>query len=125
MNAITAVKTLVIVMGILIVAGLGLLGYGMYSKAGQVVKGEPSKTVPVRAAAAVRDGGFGRLGLDQPAGSRITDATTSDNLLILSIEGGGLEDRVVVVDLQRGVPLGTVHIGSVPAPRAAVAADGQ
>lgn len=119
------------VMGVLIIGGLGLLGYGVYSKLGGSGKDDAPAAADVvspaapPAAASLRTATpeatatqLGALGLDQPAGSRIADANAQGNLLTLRIEGGGLNDRVAVVDLAAGRVLGWVH---VDAPGAAAA----
>lgn len=115
-----AVKALVIFMGLLIVLALGLLGYGVYSTADRVGKPSPvavvspdtppqSATAPVTALVAVEP--FGAIGLDQPPDSRIVAATPQGNLLSVQVDGGGLPDRVVLVDLDARRVLGTVHLG--------------
>ncbi|MEO5374151.1 MAG: hypothetical protein H7840_07695 [Alphaproteobacteria bacterium] len=101
-----AVKAIVIVMTALLVIGLGLVAYGMMTRASRVA------VEPPRAAAAR---GFGAIGLGQPDGSRIAGMTTAgDGLLLLRIEGGGSAERVVVVDLSSGRVLGAVGLGAAP-----------
>ncbi len=134
MNAVRGLKLLSAVMALLIVGGLGLLGYGVYSKLGGSVKGdaqpvaettaEPDAVVqppvagpgagpvvaPVNAGAPLAS--FGALGLDQPAGSRIVAATTDGPLMTLRIEGGGQDDRVMIIDMRAGRVIGAVHVGT-------------
>jgi hypothetical protein len=122
-----AIKALVIFMGILIVAGLGLLGYGMYTKAGRAVKPSPAPEAPISAIApvapidghpagnaapapAVAVSPFGRLALAQPPGTRIVAAEAAGGLLILHLAEGGRPDRVAVVDLAARTVLGTVAL---------------
>lgn len=89
-----AVKIIVAVMSVLIVIGLGLVGYG--------VMGTMSPEKPL----AERGQAFGPVALDQPEGSRIRSMTAADGRLLLHIEGGGQPERVVVVDMAGGAVLG-------------------
>lgn len=126
MNAVRGLKLLSAVMALLIVGGLGLLGYGVYSKLGGSVKGDAQSVAepaaesttgehapvgePVAVGAALAS--FGALGLDQPSGSRIAAAATDGPLMTLRIEGGGQDDRVVIVDMRAGRVIGVVHVGA-------------
>lgn len=134
MNAVRGLKLLSAVMAILIVGGLGLLGYGVYSKLGGSVKSDAESGVameaeskaetvaaappagPVPVAEPVASGrplaSFGALGLDQPAGSRIAAVNTDGPLMTLRIEGGGQDDRVMIVDMRTGQLIGAVHVGT-------------
>jgi len=110
-------------MAILIVGGLGLLGYGVYSKLGGSVKSDapaadngdapPVLAAPSSVPAETTLSSFGGIALNQPAGSRIAEATTAGTLMTLRIEGGGRTDRVVVIDLNTGRVAGWIHVGSV------------
>lgn len=97
-----AVKSLVIFMGVLIIAGLGLLGYGMMRTSDDMAAQESGQTRR-----------FGTLELAQPSGSGLR-AVIPDGTgrLLLSVTGGGQADRVVVVDLRDGTVLGTVTVGA-------------
>jgi hypothetical protein len=77
-----ALKVLVVVMGVLIVAGVVVLVVAM----GQRLSG-PKLASP----------GL----LDEPAGTHITQISASGDRLTLLLQGGG-PDRVVVVDLHQG-----------------------
>jgi hypothetical protein len=121
MNAVRGLKLLVAVMAILIVGGLGLLGYGVYSKLGGNVKSDASDAAPSAQAAVPppaaapepeRTSSSGDVTLDQPPGSRIADAATVGGLMTVRVEGGGRNDRVAVIDLSAGRVVGWVHVGS-------------
>lgn len=126
MNAVQGLKLLAAVMGVLIIAAIGLLGYGVYSKldgggkAGPAVPATDGPQAPVSGLSPVASAPQQPasqdtpppVSLDQPAGSRIADATTAGSLLTLRIEGGELPDRVAVVDLATGRVAAWVHIGS-------------
>eukprot|EP01037_Dinobryon_pediforme_P001814 gene1814-1844_t len=80
-----ALKILMAVMGVLIVAGVAGLGYVVTSRL----------TVPKLAAPAL---------LDEPEGTRIAKISTSGDRVVLLLQGGG-PDRVVVLDLHRAFAL--------------------
>lgn len=106
-----AIKALVIFMGILIVAGLGLLGYGMYTKAGRSVKPSPVETSAAPAlpsVVSVENTAFETVVLRQPPGTRIAAAEVSGGLLVLRLTDGGQPDRVSVIDVGRGSLLGNI-----------------
>lgn len=111
-----AIKGLVVFMGLLLIAGTGLLGYGIYSKA---TKG--SKTVvgeaPIVSQAELT--GFGDIMLSEPVGSEIISTQIDGAVLVLQVRGGGRSDRVVLLDLTSGAIIGRVGLGSIPAAPAA------
>ena len=89
-----ALKYLVIVMAFLILAGMGLLAYGLATR---VAGGDA--------------GGFAPVEVPLPQGCSIAETEVSENLLILRLEG--LVERgcqqVVVVDMANGRVLGQVR----------------
>jgi len=114
-----AIKALVIFMGILLIAGLGLLGYGMYTKAGRSVK-PSAPAAMVTTPSALAD--FGALGLDQPVGTRIVGVQVTGPVLTVQLTEGGRPDRVAVVDLAAGRVLGVVSLdGAAATPEAPTA----
>jgi len=97
-----AVKSLVAFMGILILIGLGLLGYGMMRtsdtmSAGRVHEGEARQ--------------FGAVFLDQPSESRLREVIPDGaGRVLITVTGGDRPDRVLVVDIDSGRLLGSVHL---------------
>ena len=85
-----AMLTLVIAMGLLIVAGVAVVAVTLVSRLESPGKA-PS------------------LVLDQPAGTRIAGASLAGNRLAVVLQGGG-PDRVVVVDATSGRTLGGVRL---------------
>lgn len=89
-----ALKYLVIIMAFLILAGMGLLAYGLATR---VADGGSS--------------GFAAVDVPLPQGCSIAETEVSENLLILRLEG--LVERgcqqVVVVDMTSGKVLGQVR----------------
>lgn len=95
-----AIKALVAFMGVLLIAGLGLMGYGFYSKAGQ--SGAKSRA-PVAAAAQI--GSFGTVAVPLPAGSRVEQVLVAGERVVLRITGAGPE-RFIVLDPDHGTVAG-------------------
>lgn len=90
-----SLKALVIIMGLLIVAGLGLVVYGFAARAPDAVGGAA---------------GFGEVDLPLPAGCVIAASETAEGRLILRLDGppeAGCQ-QVVVLDLDSGEVLGRV-----------------
>lgn len=91
-----ALKVLVIVMGVLIVAGLILVAYGLV--------GRESRDD-------TRAGAFGEVALDLPAGCEIAAARADGTRLIVRLAGPRERgcQQVIVVDLGDGRVLGRVR----------------
>lgn len=106
-----AIKGLVLFLGVLLLAGLGVLGYGLYSKAPG--KGTPSAGASRAVAPAVAE--FGQLAVPVPAGARIEQMVVAGDRVVLRLSGGGPE-RIVVLD----PGLGKVAGGFVLTPEPAV-----
>lgn len=106
-----AIKGLVLFLGVLLLAGLGVLGYGLYSKAPG--KGTPSAGAGRAAAPSVAE--FGQLAVPVPAGARIEQMVVAGDRVVLRLSGGGPE-RIVVLD----PGLGKVAGGFVLTPEPAV-----
>lgn len=77
-----ALKILMAVMGLLIIAGIAVLGITISQR----------MSVPKLTASAV---------LDEPAGTHITQISASSDRLSLLLQGGG-PDRLIVMDLAKG-----------------------
>lgn len=97
-----ALKILVVVMGVMLVAGFAAL---VVVIAGRVSRGGPSGTAAH---------GFAAPPIDIPRGARIEAITAAPDRLILALalpEGGM---QLVVIDLAKGVRLGTIELHPVP-----------
>ncbi|EKV31378.1 hypothetical protein C882_3751 [Caenispirillum salinarum AK4] len=125
-----ALKALVVVMGILIVAGVGLVIYGVLTQFGpDVEEGEtiagpataPGVAPPLDTPAPAAPGGgvvgavpaepIGDIMLDEPAATEITGATVGENRILLRLSGGGRPDRVVILRATDGERLGSITLG--------------
>jgi len=123
-----ALKTLVVVMGILIVLGIGVLGYGMYQKAQnpdfRFFTAEKEALPPAAPAPQVAPTPqmvptlvpreplrpFGDIAVTVPEGCEIVDMKPFRRLLHLRIGSDRACSRVIVVDLRRGKVLGTISV---------------
>lgn len=86
-----ALKVLVVVMGVMIVAGVVALG------------------VVITRRVTVAPAGMGNVVLDEPAGTRIAGAVAGGEAIVLRLEGGG-PDRVVVVEQRSGRVVGRIGL---------------
>ena len=107
-----AIKGLVLFLGLLLVAGLAVLGYGLYSKA--PFKGTTSAAPTLAAGPVVAD--FGSVGVPIPAGARIEQMLVAGDRVVLRLSGGGPE-RVLVLDPARGKVAGGFVLTPEPAVR--------
>jgi len=107
-----ALKALVIFMGVLIVAGIGLVIYGVASKVGPkpaqtastpaVPPAPPPATAPAAAAPAVATP-FGAVDIPLPAGATVQQVFAAGDRIIVRIGTGKTTgDRLIVLDPARG-----------------------
>ena len=95
------VKVLVVVMGILIIAGTSVLIVAIFNR--DLVTGILTHRAPPTLARVA-------VVLDQPAGTRIGGiAAVSDRLAVL-LQGGAGPDRIVLVDPRTGTEAGTIAL---------------
>lgn len=86
-----ALKIAVVVMGVLIVAGVVMLGVALTQRMSS------------------SGGGIASLLLDEPVGTRIAGTSMAPDRLAVVLQGGGA-DRVVVLDTRSGRVLGRVGL---------------
>lgn len=103
MQGIKAIKALVAFMAILLVAGLGLLGYGLMNVGAKGGKTRPAAPVVAPAAEA-----FGALSVPVPvpAGARVEQTLVVGERLVVRLSGGGGE-RLLVLDPAAGTVAGS------------------
>lgn len=100
-----ALKTLVIVLGVLIVVSMGLLGWGFYNRlAHRTVQAEGGTASGKGPASA----GFGEVRVELPAGCTVVELRPHADRLYLRTGPTGLCERIVVVDAGSGRILGTI-----------------
>jgi len=112
-QGIKAIKALVAFMGVLIVAGLGLLGYGlMTTKNGAKPRAATSAALST---VAVED--FGAVTVPVPAGARVEQTLVAGERVVLRLGGAGGE-RILVLDPAAGTVAGSfVLVPEAPAGR--------
>ncbi|HVC53253.1 MAG TPA: DUF6476 family protein [Stellaceae bacterium] len=93
-------KSLVIVMGVLIVGGIGLLGALV---AGRMAKGPATAGAP-----------FAAPPLTLPAGARIAAMSTGTDRVVLDLALADGSHELVVIDLANGRRLGVIPLRSGP-----------
>lgn len=106
-NGMRALKVVTIVMGVMIVAGTGVL---IAVIAHRVASPAPNVTVAAGTAAsggAPAGGPPFALALDEPAGTHIAGIVAVGDHLAVQLQGGGA-DRVVLVDPRSGAVAGRI-----------------
>jgi hypothetical protein len=111
-----ALKALVIVMGVLILAGMGLVGYAIVKKVGPPetsARATASLPRPPIAGTPVA-GPYGPVQIALPPGARLLRThADGDRLLVeLQLSSGGA--RVLVVDLRSGALQGSIDLKPQP-----------
>jgi len=103
-----AVKSLVIFLGVLLFAGLGVLGWGLSTKTH--LKNAP----PSSGTAAVTE--FGSIPVPVPAGARVEQMVVSGDRIVLRLTGAGAE-RLIVLDPAQGRVAGSFQLSPEPTVR--------
>ncbi len=103
-----SIKALVIFMGLLILAGLGLLVYGVVGQVSEVSDaGAPSEAT----------GGFDETEIPLPAGCSVVENRVDDNRLIVRTDGplGNKPcQEIIIIDLESGAELGRITFAPQP-----------
>lgn len=104
MQPVRFLKVLVIGLGLAIVVALGFVIYGFVRLSAGT---EPSSSVTADATLPTV------TNLGQPEGSEIMDiAVAGGSRVVASVRGGGLPDRLVVVDSRTGQVIGTTYVSA-------------
>ena len=101
-----ALKTLVIVLGVLIVVSMGLLGWGFYSRLTYRAVPADGETVSSGKGRAAAE--FGDVRVELPAGCTVVELRPHADRLYLRTGPTGLCERIIVVDAGTGRILGTI-----------------
>lgn len=91
-----ALKTLVVVMGVLIVVGTAALIFAIYHKAAGGVGGSVD--------------GFGEVALGEDSEVRVVHSTVEGDRLVLHLRDIGPRDRLVIFDLVSGEVIGRITV---------------
>ncbi len=134
-----ALKTLIIVLGVMIVAGIAVIGVTIYHRTTNLVNSPvPDSPKPAAKPAtepAVRTGlgagfgpgfgpGFGKVALDLPPGSRVVEMTAEGDRLILRLRLADGGRQILILDMATGKRLGTFELRAGE-PRAGKPGDGK
>ena len=99
-------KGLVVFMGILVVAGMAALAYGIYKKAA-----DPDLTFFAgKPVGQEKPAAFGDVSFPLPADCNIVETVPEDNRLYLRIGPLGPCERIVVIDAGDGSVIGTIWV---------------
>lgn len=107
-----ALKTIVFVLGLLVVGAFGLLVYGLSQNWHRLTAPAPATTAPAatsRGAVAA----WGHVDLGQPADTRVQSVTTAGNLVVVRVTSGG-DERLIVLDPATGSVVGTFGVTDKP-----------
>jgi len=113
---IRVIKFVTLILGVMIVIALGLIGYRLYfhttvpAPTQQHENGAAPVMVPSNPTSNVE---YSQIPLNQPVGSTVARTAAQGSWLFLTITGGGVPDRVVVVDVAQGRVISTVGLGGV------------
>ncbi|MFI4987092.1 MAG: hypothetical protein ACHQF3_06610 [Alphaproteobacteria bacterium] len=110
-------KTLVIGMGVVIVAGMAFVGYTIVKRANapETPKHAVAGTaVPGAAGEAAAERPYGPVGIALPAGARILRTSAVGRRLIVELELAGGGERVLVIELATGALTGTIDLKAPP-----------
>jgi hypothetical protein len=113
-----ALKAVVIFMGILIVAGLGLLAYGLVTKIGGPESGKDQASDNNPASVKVNEAhysAFGTVETELPVSAdgqpgRVIDMTAEAGRLVLRVEMPDGGQSLMVFDMKTGATLGTIRL---------------
>ncbi|WP_119460226.1 DUF6476 family protein [Rhodospirillaceae bacterium SYSU D60014] len=101
-----ALKALVIIMGIMIIAGVAVVVVTIYNRLGGMAE-EPA---PTASAPAPAPANFGEAALAVPAGCRVTSTAAAGDRLILQLgpenSAAGACAQILVLDMETGSLLG-------------------
>lgn len=92
MDKLKLIKTIVFTLTFLLVFGSLMLMGTLYSK--------------TRSSAKLPE----QINLEEPAGSRIRKFDISGSLLYIKVSDGGLSDRIIIYDTDKGRRLTTIHL---------------
>ncbi len=100
-----ALKVIVIVMGLLLVAGVVALGFAV-----QYRMNHPRQPPAVAGPAIGPAGAANALTLDLPQGAKVVGAEASGDRLVVRVELAGGGQELIIVNLATGAPVATVTL---------------
>lgn len=103
-----AIKALVIGMGVVLLIGIGLLGYGLYKTAAK-----PASSTPAQAASGPMAVSFGRVTVAVAPGAQVVEMREAGGRLVLLLDEAGGR-RIVVLDPVAGTEIGSFVLSPPP-----------
>ncbi len=100
-------KTLVIIMGVLIVIGVGVVAGAIIDRAARGGARTSAVTAPALAAPGKM---FGNVAVDLPQGAKIQEMAAAGERLVLRLLMPDGAERLLVLDPGSGQPLGTIEL---------------
>ena len=113
MIPIPILKTAVIVMGVLIVAGLVVVGIKILDKSKEAAESMSAKAVKTSAPAPAPAGAPFKVDIDQlglDPGARLISMDVEAGRLVLRVSDGDAGEQVLIVDISNGAVLGEVAL---------------
>ena len=104
-----ALKVLVIGMALLLIAGLGLVGYGIYRNSVKPTAAAIRSPAPMTAVEAGSRSYFS-VELPLPVGAKLEQMATVGDRLVLRLTGEESGERILVVDPATGQVAGTISL---------------
>ena len=108
-----AIKTIVVVLGALIIAAFGLLVYGLSQNWQRATRPAATAAPPSAPRVAAPAKTWGRASLGLPADSHIQSVTPAGNLVVVHVVAGS-DERLVVLDPATGTVVGTFTVAGTP-----------
>lgn len=105
-------KIVVIVMGVLIIAGMGVIGVTMVRRI-TAASTDTVETTATTAATEATVAGFGQVELAVPTGARLVDMDVDGDRLVLHLETAD-GPRILVIDLTTGKTVGAIDLAPAP-----------
>ena len=109
-----ALKALVIFMGVLIVIGVAVVGVTIYNRMNRLGETPPAAEAPAATPPATAADGtlpaFGDMSVPVPDGCRVVEMVPAGDRLLLRLGSGQRCNRILVVDLATGAPLGSIDL---------------
>jgi hypothetical protein len=111
-----ALKAVVVVMAVLIVAGLGLLAYGLVTKMGGSPKSDniASHDAGADMNKARQYSAFGTVETELPPGARVVGMAVNDGRIVVRVELPDGGHSLMVFSVDTGAQLGTIRIRTAP-----------
>ena len=104
-------KALIVIMGVMIIVGFAVIGVEIYKRMTDPSRADTADRVVVPTAK------IDEVGLDLPAGSRMSDPVAAGNRVLFRVTLPDGADRLYVMDPRSGAITTTVTTGKAGAPR--------